>query len=97
MSPETVANNLIQSLAMPERAKLCGLLEGWRGEPGAVIYEPGDEVQYAYFPIGASMASFRIILLDAASSARAGCRPMRGRWCSSARNSRASAFPILKD
>jgi len=64
MSPETVANNLIQSLAMSERSKLCALLEPWRGEPGAVIYEPGDDVQYAYFPVGASMASFRIILLD---------------------------------
>ncbi len=64
MSPEPVANNLIQSLATPERTKLCGLLEAWRGEPGAVIYEPGDDVQYAYFPLGASMASFRIIMLD---------------------------------
>ena len=64
MSPETVANNLIQSLAMPERAKLCGLLEGWRGEPGAVIYEPGDEVQYAYFPIGAyPVDDFRQLIL----------------------------------
>ena len=61
---DDVANNLIQALAAPERAKICALLEPWRGESGAVIYEPGDDVQYAYFPVGASMAAFRVILLD---------------------------------
>ncbi len=61
---EDIANNLIQALAPPERSRICAVLEPWRGTPGAVIYEPGDEVQYAYFPVGASMASFRIILRD---------------------------------
>lgn len=61
---DDVANNLIQALATVERAKLCASLEAWRGTPGSVIYEPGEDVRYAYFPVGASMASFRIILKD---------------------------------
>ncbi|MFZ2029411.1 MAG: Crp/Fnr family transcriptional regulator [Vitreimonas sp.] len=43
------------------------LLQSSRAEAGQVLYEPGDFVDHTYFPCGASLASFRIMLRDGSS------------------------------
>jgi CRP-like cAMP-binding protein len=37
-------------------------------ERGSVLYKPGDDVNFAYFPCGASLASFMILLDDGKSA-----------------------------
>jgi CRP-like cAMP-binding protein len=57
-------NNLIDSLRRSDRDTLAAKLGHWSVKTGQIIYEPGDNVDYAYFPIGASMAAFRISFED---------------------------------
>lgn len=59
-----IGNNLLRSLREEDFAILKPLLQGWHGEAGTVLYEPGDEVQYAYFPCGPSLVSFIVVLDD---------------------------------
>jgi hypothetical protein len=35
-----------------------------RHPAGDILYEPGDSVNYAYFPCGQALASYRVILPD---------------------------------
>lgn len=53
-------NNLVDSLKIGDRLQLGAHLELWPARTGQVIYDPGSNVDYAYFPIGPAMASFRI-------------------------------------
>src|SRR5271165_4681238 len=60
----TSGNRLIDSLRPDDRQLLTGRMERWRGAQGQIIYEPGDDVQYVYFPIAAALASFRVTFLE---------------------------------
>ncbi len=57
-------NALIDSLRSTERRLVLNRLTHWRGTHGQIIHEPGDPVEYAFFPLGSSMASFRVIFDD---------------------------------
>jgi CRP-like cAMP-binding protein len=60
---KAVGNNLLRGLRAEDLAMLQPLLQEWRAEAGTVLYEPGDDVQCAYFPCGPSLVSF-IVMLD---------------------------------
>jgi hypothetical protein len=53
-------NNLLAHLRPQELELLRPLFVPWRGEAGAVLFEPGQNVDQTYFPCGASLASFRV-------------------------------------
>lgn len=74
MSSEPVAscaplaeNNLLAHLRPGELEILRPTFVSWQGEAGAVLYEPGQNVEHTYFPCGATLASFRIIFADGES------------------------------
>jgi CRP-like cAMP-binding protein len=60
-------NHLLAHLRPAEIALLQPIFQVWRGEAGSVLYEPGDPVESTYFPCGASLASFRVVLPDGES------------------------------
>jgi CRP-like cAMP-binding protein len=45
-------------------ALLKPLFQRWKGEAGAVIYEPGDDVKHAYFPCASSLIAFMVTMRD---------------------------------
>lgn len=57
-----IGNNLLRSLRPQDFSILEPSLQEWSGKAGAVLFEPGDEVQYAYFPCGPSLVSFVVVL-----------------------------------
>jgi Mn-dependent DtxR family transcriptional regulator len=57
-----IGNNLLRSLRRDDFAILEPCLQDWFGEAGTVLFEPGDEVQCAYFPCGPSLVSFVVVL-----------------------------------
>jgi CRP-like cAMP-binding protein len=59
-------SNLIAYLRSDDRQCLFDRLEPWSGRAGEAIYEPGDQVEYAYFPLGAALASYRVSFADGA-------------------------------
>jgi CRP-like cAMP-binding protein len=59
---DEIGNNLLRSLRREDFALLEPSLQTWSGEAGAVLFEPGDEVQFAYFPCGPSLVSFVVVL-----------------------------------
>lgn len=63
-SADLIGNNLLKSLRFEDYELIRPHLEGWSGERGDVIYEPGDSVGYVYFPCHEAMVSFRIVLPD---------------------------------
>lgn len=60
----TTENNLLKGLRKADSAILEPLLQDWRGEAGSVLYEPGDAVQFVYFPCGPSLVSYLVVLDD---------------------------------
>lgn len=60
----TFGNRLIDSLHPEDRAPLLDRLQVWTGQAQQVIWEPGDDVDHAYFPLGRAMASYRVALSD---------------------------------
>jgi Mn-dependent DtxR family transcriptional regulator len=60
----TAGNNLLRSLRPEDLSILEPCLQEWSGEAGAVLFQPGDEVQCAYFPCGPSLISFVVVLED---------------------------------
>jgi len=64
LQEDTIQNNLLRALKMDDWVKLSPLLREWQAEPGAVLHRPGDEVQFAYFPRGASLISYLVVLQD---------------------------------
>jgi len=62
--PASLENNLLRSLHSDDLALLEPFLQDWHGEAGAVLVEPGDDVQFAYFPCGPSLCSFVVVLDD---------------------------------
>ena len=57
-------NNLIDALRPRERERLVSLLQPWAGEVGRTLQTPGNRVEWAYFPIGKAMASYRVTFGD---------------------------------
>ena len=61
---ERSGNNLIDSLGSAERELLMSRLQPWTGAPGAIVHSPGDRVEWAVFPLGLSMVSYRVTFAD---------------------------------
>lgn len=59
-----LANSLLKSLHSDDFALLKPILHRWKGDAGAVIYEPGDDVKHAYFPCGPSLIAFMVMMRD---------------------------------
>ncbi|MEQ1491823.1 MAG: Crp/Fnr family transcriptional regulator [Terricaulis sp.] len=57
-------NNLLAHLRPAELEILQPAFVTWKGQVGAVLYEPGQMVEHTYFPCGPSLASFRIIFAN---------------------------------
>jgi hypothetical protein len=57
-------NNLLRALRRDDAALLQPLLEEWEANRGTVLYEPGDNVDWVYFPCGSSMISYLVVLED---------------------------------
>lgn len=62
----STGNHLLDRLGACDRGAVLGRLEAWPARAGQIIYEPGANVDYAYFPIGPALASFRIGFDDGA-------------------------------
>ena len=58
-----VASNLLRALKPEDYALLVPHLKSMDVKTGTILYEPGDAVQYAYFPCGPTLLSF-VVLLD---------------------------------
>ena len=59
-----VTNNLLAALQPRDQAMLRALLRPCECEAGATLYHPGDFVEFAYFPCGPALASFKVVLTD---------------------------------
>jgi CRP-like cAMP-binding protein len=57
-------NNLLQALKPNDLELLLPALSATEHARGDVLYEPGDSVDYAYFPIAKTMVSYRVMLAD---------------------------------
>jgi CRP-like cAMP-binding protein len=64
---DTPENNLLRVMRRDDYDLLRPGLEGWRIERGTILHEPGDRVEHAYFPCGATLASFVVVLGSGAS------------------------------
>jgi CRP-like cAMP-binding protein len=60
----SLGNNLLRSLRSEDLALLQPSLQEWSAEAGTVLYEPGDKVEFVYFPCGQSLISFVVVLDD---------------------------------
>ena len=63
--PEPTENNLLRALLPQDLKSLAPHLRAIQVEAGQVLYEPGDIVNYAYFPCGPTLISFVVPLADA--------------------------------
>jgi len=57
-------SNLLDALRPEDRDELLPMLEEKTFYEGHVLYDPGDNVQYAYFPRYESVASFHVVMAD---------------------------------
>jgi CRP-like cAMP-binding protein len=57
-------NNLLRALRAEDMALLEPHLQEWQGDSGTVLYEPGDDVRWVYFPSGPALISFLVVLDD---------------------------------
>lgn len=57
-------SNLLASLRPADYALLEDYLEAWEGTANQVIYNPGENVGWSYFPCGPSLVSFLITGAD---------------------------------
>lgn len=57
-------NNLLRSLKSDDFTLIKPLLQRWSARGGTVLYEPGDDVRFAYFPCGPSLISFMVMMRD---------------------------------
>ncbi|MDQ4421847.1 Crp/Fnr family transcriptional regulator [Sphingobium sp. DEHP117] len=55
-----LGSNLLAALREQDLARIEPHLQPLKLSAGDVIYDPGDEVRHAYFPLGSAMASFLI-------------------------------------
>ncbi|MGD9810957.1 MAG: Crp/Fnr family transcriptional regulator [Sphingobium sp.] len=68
-------NKLISALRPQDRLVLAEMVDEVHLTAGTVIYHPGDEVRYAYFPRFSAIASFHVVMSDgsAVETAITGC------------------------
>lgn len=64
MVPDGTGNNFLRALHPADVALIEPHLQEWTGENGTVLYEPGDTVEWVYFPCGPSLISFLVVLDD---------------------------------
>lgn len=57
-------NNLLRALRVEDWAILQLRMELRAASTGAVLHEPGDAIQHAYFPCGSSLVSYLVVLED---------------------------------
>ncbi len=57
-------NNLLRALRDEDMALLQPFLGEWEATRGTVLYEPGDNVDWVYFPCGSSIISYLVVLED---------------------------------
>lgn len=57
-------NNLLRALSSRDLTLIRAGLEEWSGTSGTILHQPGDKVRFAYFPRGASLISYLVILDD---------------------------------
>lgn len=61
---DPIGNNLLRALRLEDWNILAPKLEAWSAPTGATLHEPGDTVRFAYFPRGASLISYLVVLKD---------------------------------
>lgn len=64
MAGDFRGNNLLGALQQSDLLLLEPYLKSVTLQDGHTIYEPGDDVQHAYFPRGESLGSFLILMTD---------------------------------
>jgi hypothetical protein len=64
LSDQLAGNHLLRALRPKDLAMIEPSLERWDGTAGSLLYEPGDEVRFVYFPCGPSLVSLIIVLED---------------------------------
>lgn len=65
MKIEIRGNNLLNSLIKSDIELLLPHLREMEAPKGKVLYEPGDDVKYAYFPCNHTLVSYLVIFEDA--------------------------------
>lgn len=58
------SNNLLKSLKDNDKALILPHIKEMVAERGQVLYEPGDDVKYAYFPCDQTLVSYLVLLED---------------------------------
>src|SRR6202161_3178680 len=58
--PERPYNNLLRRLSAGDFALITPHLVQEEAEPGALLYNPGDDVEIVHFPCGPSLASYLV-------------------------------------
>lgn len=58
------ANNLLRRLKPEDFAHLAGGLESQERRSGDLLYNPGDDVDFAYFPLHAALAAYLVVNED---------------------------------
>ncbi|MCI4662228.1 MAG: Crp/Fnr family transcriptional regulator [Neomegalonema sp.] len=61
---ERPENELLAHLTDNDLDLLTPIFDTWAGEEGHVLFEPGDRVDYTYFPCASSAVSLRVMFAD---------------------------------
>jgi hypothetical protein len=61
---DATTNNLLRALRPDDAELLAGIAMPWDGRCGDILFAPGDTVRFVYFPCGASLISFLVVLED---------------------------------
>lgn len=62
--PEFVRSNLLMALRPTDRMRLLERMEVVDAPRGMVLFNAGDVVRHAWFPLGATLVGFRVLLDD---------------------------------
>jgi len=62
--PDLAGNRLLDTLKPADRARFAQAATLTQFGDGHIFYEPGDLVSAAYFPIGAAVATFHVVMDD---------------------------------
>lgn len=66
-SDELSGSNLIDAMRAADKAMLASRLDSVSFNVGHIVYHPGDDVQYAYFPRFNALTSYHIVMPDGSS------------------------------
>lgn len=66
-SDELSGSNLIDSMRNADKTMLVARLDSVHFKVGHILYHPGDDVQYAYFPRFNALSSYHVIMADGSS------------------------------